>query len=116
MKVSTFYCDLCGRAIWADEWYKAYTMRATKKGLVSGSNCLLVEDICTDCIKKLEETIVNMQAANKGNTKIDMDKLKALYNAGWSVPRIAEELKITTQSVYYHLKKEKKKHELQENS
>lgn len=36
---------------------------------------------------------------------IDLGKLKALHNAGWSNAKIADEMKITAPTVAYHLKK-----------
>lgn len=55
MKKIQVYCDICGREITGKEWYTALTMRKGDKGLISGSSAEVVEDICKDCVKKIEE-------------------------------------------------------------
>jgi len=55
MKKCSYTCDICGRQITGKEWYTALTMRKGDKGLKNGSSAIMVEDICTDCIKKIEK-------------------------------------------------------------
>ena len=81
-------------------------MRTTEKGLVSGSGAALVNEVCTDCIKKVDEVFVKIQDDARPKTAVDTEKMAALYKAGWTVNRIAEELKVTPQKIYYLLKKE----------
>lgn len=50
---------------------------------------------------------------NKGEgtsaKRIDMGKVMALKDAGWSVPKIADEIGVSAQTIYYRLKKEEEK-------
>ena len=39
---------------------------------------------------------------------IDHNKVVALHNAGWSASQIAEEMKVSVNCIYTHLKAEKK--------
>ena len=42
-------------------------------------------------------------AAKTGKKKIDTGKIKALKKAGWSVPKIADEMRCSVATVYNHL-------------
>lgn len=65
-------------------------------------------------IKICEETINPVTCYNPRNKKLktrkcvqlDMGKVKALRNAGWSFEKIAEEFNCSTQTIINHLNKE----------
>lgn len=40
----------------------------------------------------------------KGRKAFDMGKLKALLDGGWSVPKIADEMKVSDQTIYNKMK------------
>lgn len=37
--------------------------------------------------------------------KVDVGKVKALHDAGWSATKIADEMGVTPTTIYYHLKR-----------
>ena len=44
----------------------------------------------------------------KGSTahkRLDVGKIMALYNAGWNLPKIADEMGVATTTIHYHIKK-----------
>lgn len=47
--------------------------------------------------------------------KIDTGKLMALHKAGWTVAKIAEELRVSERAVYLHLQKMKEENRCEEN-
>ena len=40
------------------------------------------------------------------NKKVDVQKIKVLREGGWSVKKIAEEMKVSGPTIYSHMKKE----------
>ena len=40
------------------------------------------------------------------NKKVDVEKIKALREGGWTVKKIAEEMKVSEPTIYSHMKKE----------
>lgn len=53
---------------------------------------------------KTEPKVDKPKEGKKANKGIDKGKIKALFEAGWSVAKIAEEMGITGPTVQYHLK------------
>ena len=80
-------------------------------------NPLSGNDYCEECMRAIAEFIyqkpevvsLDPPAAEKPKAskkqKIDTGKLQALYEAGWPVPKIADELGCSDKAVYYHLNK-----------
>lgn len=69
---------------------------------------LLGEKVEVNTIKQVSNDIKPQKteskpAAKTGKKKIDTGKIKALKKAGWSVPKIADEMRCSVATVYNHL-------------
>ncbi len=99
------YCDSCVEEI------KAFIRNKPKKKVINRTKIVIKDD---ENVSKSTETVAkqpavkaeNEQQAKKKN-KIDVPKIFALKNAGWSVEKIAEEMRISKQSIYHHLQRHK---------
>ena len=61
--------------------------------------------IIVDRMKPEEEPKAEPKKETKrGRKAFDMGKLKALLDGGWSVPNIAEEMKVSDQTIYNKMK------------
>jgi ribosome-binding protein aMBF1 (putative translation factor) len=126
MKKTTYICDGCGREITRPEWYTVFY------GITSSENAVtrtkeLFEDICEDCMNGLKDVLqtgklIRKPAAMKESSQQDVKKTpkktdlskkqpfdegkaRALRNAGWSLEKIADEMKCSPQTVANHLAK-----------
>ena len=102
-------CDRCGKEMpWKD-------IRTEE---LAGLNPYEDVEFCDDCMRAIaafieqKPEVVSLDppaAAEKpkasAKKKIDTGKLQALYEAGWPVPKIADELGCSDKAVYYHLNK-----------
>ena len=60
-----------------------------------------VEKTLSDLTKELKQA----RPAAKGKLDVDIGKMKALWEAGWSYAKIADEMRISEGSVYNYLKR-----------
>ena len=101
MRKIIFYCDKCGKQI-EQEWNVVQIWD--------------IYDLCTDCEEKVKQVIEDWlqdkpaakpkkQAPNK--VAIDMPKVHALMDAGWSYDKIGEEFGVSGQTISNRLKDEK---------
>ena len=56
------------------------------------------------CLMLLPEEKKPEEKPKKGRKAFDMGKLKALLDGGWSVPKIADEMKVSDQTIYNKMK------------
>lgn len=115
-------CDRCG-AEFAPRTitrigYVSLNWRDIATDDLQEDNPLSDMDYCEDCMRAIAAFIEQKPAvvpldppaaAEKpkasAKKKIDTGKLQALYEAGWPVPKIADELGCSDKAVYYHLNK-----------
>ena len=77
--------------------------------LLDAINGTLIADIirddeqCEEVPKELEKP--KKQGGPKKEVPTDVGKIGALYKAGWSMAKIADEMNLTDASVLYHLRK-----------
>ena len=95
-------CDMCG---------KEYDVRAETPDCMAfgfmdsyvGHADVIFNDVCPDCreaIKSMFATPIAAKRPKTGSTpKIDRDAVISLRNAGWSIPKIATELKCSKSAV-----------------
>ena len=72
------------------------------------------EEGTTDCKEKTaddepedegdEEVVARMQEANSSRLKLDVGKIKALRNAGWTIKSIADEMNVSATAIRARLK------------
>lgn len=73
---------------------------------------LTVQEIVKEIGKLSPENcrnILKRAGVYKGKPKVDDGKTRALYNAGWPVKKIADEMKLTEGQIYYYLSQPAKK-------
>lgn len=123
MKRIVYVCDKCGREI--KETGTAITEFSIDGRLVSGYE--KAAHLCPNCAKKFEEWLtdqpdkpfipkpaplaermIKTTAVEAPKQKVDVGKIKALANAGWSQKAIAEEMEMSQGNISYHLAKIKK--------
>ena len=115
-------CDRCGKEMpWKDTdnvGHVALRWKDIRTDELAGLNPYEDVEFCDDCMKAISDFIeqkpevVSLDppaAVEKpkasAKKKIDTGKLQALYEAGWPVPKIADELGCSDKAVYYHLNK-----------
>ena len=114
-------CDRCGKELpWKDTdnvGHVALRWKDIRTDELAGLNPYEDVEFCDDCMRAISDFIekkpaivaVEPAAAEKpkasAKKKIDTGKLQALYEAGWPVPKIADELGCSDKAVYYHLNK-----------
>ena len=116
-------CDRCGAEFEPKTitriGYVSLNWRDVATDDLQEDNPLSDMDYCEDCMRAIAAFIEQKPAvvpldppaakeppkASATKKKIDAGKLKALYEAGWSVPKIADELGCSDKAVYYHLNK-----------
>lgn len=118
MKKTMYICDSCGKEITSEEWYSVFYGQTNSESNVTKTQTLF-EDICDDCMENLKamfqsgNLVKKMPVQSKGKPQaepkkrqpFDEGKARALRNAGWSLEKIAEEMKCTPSTVSYHLMK-----------
>lgn len=102
MKKVIYICDYCGKEIKGD----VFTFRIAKKiddSLDFSQDMKKWDpDICPDCLPAWIEAVApKMEEPKKkpGRKPLDMGKVIALRNAGWSLERIASEMKVSPQTI-----------------
>ena len=110
MKRIIYTCDYCGKEITGD----VFTFRIAKR-LKDGMDfsCSMEgmdPDLCADCIPAwLEAVKPNLPEAPKKKAErkpLDMGKVLALRNAGWSLERIDNEMNVSPQTIANRLAKQ----------
>ena len=66
---------------------------------------MALTEISTNQSTPLKTINEKQKSQKKPRGSIDEGKINALYNAGWKVPQIAEEMKCSQATVYNHIKK-----------
>lgn len=81
------------------------------------SNVICLADVPDEPVKTEEyKPVIEKRPKKQGGTDrrmIDMGKVHALKNAGWSVKKIAEEMETSQATIYDRLKEEREKEEAQ---
>ena len=116
-------CDRCGKEMpWKDTdnvGHVALRWKDIRTDELAGLNPYEDVEFCDDCMRAISDFIEKKPAivavepaaveekpkAPTAKRKIDTGKLQALYEAGWPVPKIADELGCSDKAVYYHLNK-----------
>ncbi len=115
-------CDRCGKEMpWKDTdnvGHVALRWKDIRTDELVGLNPYEDVEFCDDCMRAISDFIEKKPAVvpidppaavekpkASAKKKIDTGKLQALYEAGWSVPKIADELGCSDNAVYYHLNK-----------
>lgn len=106
MKKTIYMCDRCGKIIDTQDWFTVFYGVTSSESNVTKTEKLF-DDICRDCMGKMkgntQETPV--KAAPAKRKAFDEGKARALRNAGWSLEKIADEMKCSPQTVANHLAK-----------
>lgn len=104
MKKIIYTCDYCGKTIEGD----VYTFRCAKRlkdGMDFGLSRVLGgwdPDLCPECLPEWIQRVSPEKKEEKKYGKkqpIDMGKVLALRNAGWTLKRIADEMKVSPQTI-----------------
>lgn len=66
---------------------------------------LVVGDPC-DAVRPEEPAPAPAPAPKKPRAKVDVGKIKALHKAGWTVPKIADEMRLSAPTVRKYLKED----------
>lgn len=66
---------------------------------------LVVGDPC-DAVRPEEPAPASDPAPKKSRAKVDVGKIKALHKAGWTVPKIADEMRLSAPTVRKYLKED----------
>lgn len=66
---------------------------------------MTLTEISTNQSTPLKQSTEKQKSQKKPRGSIDKGKINALYNAGWKVPQIAEEMKCSQATIYNHIKK-----------
>lgn len=115
-------CDRCGKEMpWKDTdnvGHVALRWKDIRTDELAGLNPYEDVEFCDDCMRAIAAFIEQKPAVvpidapaavekpkASAKKKIDTGKLQALYEAGWPVPKIADELGCSDKAVYYHLNK-----------
>lgn len=112
MRKTTFYCDRCGKQ--TTEIYQLGHRRVdTDNGFEIDHEW--AAELCPECYKEIDDMIVHMiwhpeyknptnvisktakpkVAKNSRKLDLDLGKIAALHNAGWTNRKIAEEMKVS---------------------
>lgn len=127
-------CDRCGKTIDADQYvgYIAWNFRDKASGDLTDENIFENCDYCEECMNEINKFIQRDPAdlaagpsdlapmaagqtdekTGKRNSQIDMGKVKALRDAGWSIGRIAEEMSVSPEEIaqeVYSTKKQERR-------
>lgn len=121
------YCDICGREI-SGKIYSPVWGELDPDGSFDKDGDIIAIDICKNCIAEADQMIRDLfekkeevkvvedtepglaqeLAQKKGHSRrkidVDMGKLRALYEAGWSEAKIADEMNISRSTVYRNIK------------
>lgn len=62
-------------------------------------------DACLAILDEPKEEPEPKAESKRGRKPFDMGKLKALLDGGWSVPKIADEMGVSDQTIYNKMKK-----------
>lgn len=60
-------------------------------------------DLCESCMKDFRQVVKEWLEQEKEERKLDVGKMKALRDAGWTLKAIAEEVRCAPQTVANHL-------------
>ena len=130
MREIIFKCDRCGKTIdkpvRIEAWYVNYTGKLTEKAYIFNGEERNELELCEDCAKALndfiyppekeaeeapeqdpeeEKDLVKEKKPHPTKKKLDIGKIQALKNAGWSLKKIAEEMGVASpQTIANHLK------------
>lgn len=102
-------CDKCRKAI-SEDAYKIVvgTVGADNKLQKEFSEQTSKMDFCESCIKKMFKIYPEKNDICGGEKiGVDVDKIYALKDAGWTNTKIADEVGLTPATVGCHLKKRK---------
>lgn len=134
MKKTIYICDCCGEMIEEPDWFTVFYGLTSMESNVTKTEKLF-EDICSGCMNGLKDVLKtgnlvrkpaqmkearqpalmkkDSQPVVKKSPKdmpkrqaFDEGKARALRNAGWSLEKIADEMRCSAQTVANHLAKE----------
>ena len=129
MREIIFKCDRCGWAmdkpVRIEAWFINHTGALTDKAYIFNGEESNELDLCEDCAKALNDFIYPPEKEaeeapeqdpeeekpfvpkkpHPTKKKLDIGKIRALKNAGWSLKKIAEEMGVASpQTIANHLK------------
>lgn len=114
MKKTIYMCDCCGKTIEAPDWFTVFYGITSSESNVTKTEKLF-DDICSNCMNNLRDIlhsgelirkpVAPQKAAPAKRQPFDEGKARALRNAGWSLEKIADEMKCSPQTVANHLAK-----------
>lgn len=112
MKKATICCDRCGREITTGKVYQLATFISDPGKSWDLGDEVDTEsgaDLCADCYKIVDDAVAaamkpKKPAANK--IELDMGKVHALKDAGWSADKIGLEFGVSGQTILNRLKEE----------
>lgn len=115
MRKYVFYCDRCGKQTDAVIQLGSRKIE-TETGFVEADDW--GAELCPDCFKEVDDMIAwliqhpeihfsggkAIQPKKASNKKdLDLGKIAALRNAGWSMAKIADEMKCSEQTIRNHM-------------
>lgn len=110
-------CDRCGGEIQEGEIGYVSMMQRTKDGDLCGDNPFEKLDFCPRCMELIGEyvsgekpTRAEKKPAKPAKKKeLDVPKMRALQEGGWSIEKIADEMGCSTPTVRKYLSMERTK-------
>lgn len=121
MRDTKYFCDKCGKPL-IDERYTIDGIRwhnIQTGDFSAGFGFDMPElnptldklegfDFCEGCMRKVLNSIMRCVESEEPepatNKKVDLGKIRALRDAGWTQKAIAEEMHVTPPTIAYHLK------------
>lgn len=110
MRKMTFYCDRCGKELTGRRWQLASIMRDSED--IETADVESGADLCEECFQIVDKAtadairgVVPEQPKAPKEKAIDLGKVKALREAGWSQAKIADEMGCSIPTISKALKK-----------
>lgn len=107
MRKTMFYCDRCGKLI-ENTAYALAVHYYDKNGDTDQDEGA---ELCFDCYNIVDKAIADLikppkpkkKAGGYGKLDLDLGKIAALHNAGWSSIKIGDELGVSDTTIRNHL-------------
>lgn len=118
MKKTTICCDRCGKEITTGKVYQLATFISDPGKSWDLGDEVDTEsgaDLCEDCYQVIDDAVAAVMKAEKekkpgkrpiNRVDLDMGKVHALKNAGWSADKIGLEFGVSGQTILNRLKEE----------
>lgn len=121
MRKITFYCDRCGKLITDKVYHEGYKLLAEDGFAIDEE---YGAELCRECFEEIDDMIAFMiknpkihfengkpkeeapkktHGGDRKSLKLDLGKIAALRNAGWSLEKIGQEMRCSPQTIANHM-------------